>query len=163
MPMVNSSVQFLSHFWFMHTLLCWQLGIQLLIIIPARAVPVSLILPHFRLDYFGFVLPHAAGLDPTKSCDWFWCSMFSASLSTQSQGTLVCHCSSTESIFNCLDPTHKHTLRAGNEAEHYVMHIQNLKQSLGVSSNFLFSLFCLPQPFPVQSVTAALHQCNLVK
>lgn len=118
---------------------------------------------HFRLDYFGLVLPHAGGLDLTKSWDCLWCSIISAS-PVRAQGTaLVCHCSSNESIFNCLDPIHKHTLSAGNEAEHYVMHIQELKQSLGVSSNFLLSLFRLPQPSPAQSVTAALHQCNLLK
>lgn len=56
---------------------------------------------------------------------------------------LDCHCSSTERIFKCLDPTHKHTSSEGNEAEHYVMHIQELKQSLGISSKFysVFSVF----------------------
>lgn len=162
MSVVNSSVPFLSHFWFMHTLLCWQLGIQLLISIPARAVPASLITSGWITLGWCFLTQEG----------WIWPRAETASGAASSQHlsparaqgrALVCHCSSTKSIFNRLDPIHKHTLSAGNEAEHYVMHSQELKQSLGVSSNFLLSLFRLPQPSPAQSVTAALHQCNLLK
>jgi len=57
------------------------------------------------------------------------CSTFSASLFSKSQVHSVLFPQQYgEHFLNCLYPMHKHTLSEGNEAEHYVMYVQEVNQ-----------------------------------
>lgn len=111
------------------------------------------------------------GLSFLRQEGWVWPSLtlilvqhlVSISLQSEPRAPWTVTAAAPRATLNYLDPTHKHTSSEGNEAEHYVMHIQELKQSLGVSSKFysVFSVFLKYSQY--KSVTADLHQCNLVK
>ena len=162
MSMVNSSVQFFLHFWYKHTLFYWQLGIQLLIIIPVITVTASLILPYFRLYYFWFYASSCLFMQQVliqrTAEHLLWCIVFSASLFSKCRGHCVLFPQQYgEHFLNWLYPIQKHTLSEGNEAEHYVMYGQEVKQFPWVSSNFLVSLFRL---FLRVISSAVCHCCS---
>lgn len=55
---------------------------------------------------------------------WIWPGAEADSGAVRAQGTLIVTAAALRASLNCLDPTHKHPSSEGNEAEHYVMHIQ---------------------------------------
>lgn len=121
---VNSAVRFFLNFWHKRALLCWQLGIQLLITIPVRTVTASLIPPYFRLLLLSgscFLMPlHAAGLDPAYSWALLMVTRSQHLSSARVQGICFVAAAAPRAFFKLMVPIHKHSSSEGNGAEHYV-------------------------------------------